>query len=91
MREWLKQNSSTVWPWAALIVGATVIFVVSRGTSSQQCGLALLVASISLLVSITLFEVILQTVTRWLGHRGRADTTFHTPGAWRARQITSRE
>ena len=81
MREWLKQNSSAVWSWAALIVGSMVIFLASRGTSFQQFGVGLLVASICLLALITIFEVIWQTAARWLGRWSETNASQNTPGS----------
>jgi Flp pilus assembly protein protease CpaA len=65
MSDWFKSNASTVWPWVALIAGALVIFWASRGTQFQQFGLALLVASVALLLAMTLFEVVWLGLTRW--------------------------
>lgn len=60
MTDWLKNNASIVWSWAALIAAAAIVFAASRGTQFAQLGIALLTAAVALLVVMALFEVIWQ-------------------------------
>jgi hypothetical protein len=66
MTAWLKDNTSTIWSWIALIVGAAIVFAVCRGTHYQMLGVGLLLSSIALLVAMAVFELIWQIVARWL-------------------------
>jgi len=82
MRDWFKQNSSNVWSWTILIAGSVGVFLAGRGTSFQQFGVGLLVASVSLLISITVFEVIWQITARWFDRWTKTDTFRHSPKSW---------
>jgi hypothetical protein len=66
--DWFRRNASAVLWWAALVVGSLMIFSVSRGTQFQQFGIALLVACLSLLAAIGIFEAIWQLLTRLFDH-----------------------
>ncbi len=67
MTDWLKNNASIVWSWAALIAVAAIVFLASRGTQFAQFGIGLLTAAVALLVAMALLEVIWQAAMRWLG------------------------
>jgi uncharacterized membrane protein len=60
MTNYVRRNAGVIVSWAALIVGVLIIFWVSRGTRFQQFGIGLLLASISLLFAMGLFELIWQ-------------------------------
>ena len=66
MTGWLRDNSSVVWSWAALIVAAAIVFGATRGTQFAQLGVGLLTGAIALLVSMAIFEMIWQAAARWL-------------------------
>lgn len=67
MNSWLKSNASVVWSWAGLIVGAAIIFGITRGTHFAELGIGLLAAAITLLVAVAVFEAIWQVAVSWTG------------------------
>lgn len=63
---WLRNNSSTVWSWAALIAGALIVFALTWGTQYRQLGIALLAAAVTLLVLMAVFEAIWHVAVKML-------------------------
>ena len=70
MRGWFKSNAATIRSWLALIAGALIIFWATRGTQFQQLGIGLLMASVSLLVAMAVFEAIWLALMKLLNHQG---------------------
>lgn len=54
----LRIDPQTAWSWAAAIVAALVVFLASRGTQYHQLTLGVLLSSVTLLVALSLFEVL---------------------------------
>jgi hypothetical protein len=65
MTGWFRNNSSVVWSWVALIAAAAIAFGATRGTHFGQLGIGLLIAAISLLVCMAVFELIWQAAVGW--------------------------
>ena len=60
MNAWIKSNRSTILLWALLTVGSLIVFALTRGTNYQQLGMALLTATVALLVAMGVFEALWQ-------------------------------
>jgi hypothetical protein len=75
MANWLKDNASIVYSWAALIAVAAIVFGASRGTQFAQFGTGLLTAAIALLVLVCAFEAI------WQALAARLDSADGTPAS----------
>jgi peptidoglycan/LPS O-acetylase OafA/YrhL len=56
MFRWLRDNYSTIYSWVALLGGALITFLVSRGTQFEPFTFGLLISLITLLVLLLLFE-----------------------------------
>jgi hypothetical protein len=53
-------NRSTIWSWVVLIAAALIAFRVTGGTQYHALALGVLLASITLLILLFLFEVAWQ-------------------------------
>lgn len=54
----LRLDLQTIWSWAALIAAALIIFWMTRGAQYHQFALGILLSSMTLLVALSLFEVL---------------------------------
>jgi hypothetical protein len=63
---------STVWSWAGLIAAALIAFWATRGTEYHQLALGILLSSVTLLVLLSLVELVWQALEAMLG-RGQSD------------------
>jgi uncharacterized membrane protein len=58
----VRFDPPTVWSWAALIAGALIGLWVTRSTQFHQLALGILLASITLLVLLSAFELLWQVL-----------------------------
>ena len=86
MTAWLKNNSSTVWWWVGLIVGAAIVFVIGRGTQFQQLGIGLLISAISLFIIMALFELLWHAVDRQFNFQGNDNAPGNPPSSRHGRR-----
>jgi hypothetical protein len=64
----------TAWSWAAFIAAALVVFWATRGSQYHQLALGLLLSSITLLILLSLVELVWQVLEAMLGSK-HADPT----------------
>lgn len=69
MTDWLKRNSSGIWWTVALLAVSLIVFLASYDTPYRQFGIALLTASVVLMVAMAIFEALWQAVETQSGLR----------------------
>jgi RsiW-degrading membrane proteinase PrsW (M82 family) len=69
----VKIDPSTVWSWA-LIAAALIAFWATRGTEYHQLALGILLSSVTLLVLLSLVELVWQALEAMFGS-GQSDAT----------------
>jgi hypothetical protein len=62
MTDWLRRNSSGIWWTVALLAGSLIVFFAGYATAYRQFGIALLTASVVLIVAMAIFETLWQAV-----------------------------
>jgi uncharacterized membrane protein len=70
----VKIDPSTVWSWAALIVASLIAFWVTRGTEYYQLAFGILLSSVTLLILLSLVELVWQALEAIFGS-GQSDAT----------------
>ena len=70
----LRIDPPTVWSWAALIAAALIAFWATRGIEYHQLALGILLSSVTLLVLLSLVELVWQALEAIFGSR-QSDTT----------------
>lgn len=58
----VRVEPSTAWSWAALIAAALVAFWLTRGTSYHRLALGVLLSSVTLLILLSVFELLWQAL-----------------------------
>ena len=69
-----KIDPSTAWSWAALIAAALIAFWATRGTEYHQLALGIVLSSVTLLVLLSLVELVWQALEAMFGS-GQSDAT----------------
>jgi hypothetical protein len=62
MTDWLRRNSSGIWWTVALLAVSLIVFFAGYETPYRQFGIALLTASVVLIVAMAIFETLWQAV-----------------------------
>jgi uncharacterized membrane protein len=70
----VKIDPSTVWSWAALIAAALIAFWATRRTEYHQLALGILLSSVTLLLLLSLVELVWQALEAMFGS-GQSDAT----------------
>lgn len=75
----LQMDPSALWSWAALIAAALIAFWLTRATEYHQLALGILLSSVTLLILLSLVELVWQVMWVIFGS-DQADSTNRTHG-----------
>ena len=70
----VKIDPSTAWSWAGLIAATLIVFWATRGTEYHQLALGILLSAVTLLILLSLVEVVWQALEATFGS-GQSDAT----------------
>ena len=79
MTSWLRSNSTTIWSWVGLVAASAIIFAITYPTPYRQFGIGLLLSSVSLLVTIGIFEALWHFAAKWLPLADEEKTSKDAP------------